>query len=275
MFSQTIIENDAFLDMPLSTQMLYVHLSMNADDYGFVSPKRVMRMVGANEDDLKLLLLKRYLLSFESGVVVIKHWHLNNTIRKDRSIPTTYDKELKTLTNNEYGAYTEIEKVPISVAVVEQATTNYVEKTEADNQPSTNRQPYDNQMSPQKQNRSRIEAEAEAEAEATRAAARQPAVRTKEIDDMFLLWEIEVGYALTARRKMNREYASKIIKEYPPDDIRPMLKVVGLSQDDQYAPRVSDFIQLYRKWDDLKGWVRRKKAAGTPAAAPIKFRSAR
>lgn len=101
----------------------------------------------------------------------------------------------------------------------------------------------------------------------TTDAPKRPPVKTKDIDDLFLLWETEVDYPITSQLKTNRQYASKIIQEFPPGDIRPMLKVVALSQDDQYAPRVSNFIQLYRKWDDLKGWVRRKKAGDTAGKA--------
>ncbi len=107
MFSQSIVEDDVFLDMPMSSQALYFHLCMNADDYGFVSPKRIMRMVGANNDDLQVLIAKRYVLPFDSGVVVIKHWKKSNTIQKDRLTPTTYQQELEQLTFNEWGAYTE------------------------------------------------------------------------------------------------------------------------------------------------------------------------
>lgn len=120
MFSYQIVESDAFLDIPLSSQGLYFHLSMQADDYGFVSPKRVMRMIGANEDDLKVLLSKRFILGFESGVVVLKHWLINNTIRKDRSHDTTYQKEFLTLTTNEFGAYTEIAKISHFVEITTQ-----------------------------------------------------------------------------------------------------------------------------------------------------------
>lgn len=283
MFSVTIIEHDTFLDMPLSTQALYLHLSMNADDYGFVSPRRVMRMVGATEDDLKLLFTKRYILGFESGVVVIKHWHVNNTVRKDRSNPTTYDKELKTLTNNEFGAYTEISRIPevvkkaainsaISQDLDDEYTTKSHEETEADNQVTANGQPNDNQWLPQiRLDKIRVDKNRVLDKSNTRPAEKQPPVKTKEIDDLFSLWEAEVGYTVTARKKMNREYASKIIKEYPAEDVKPMLKVVSLSQDDQYAPRVSDFIQLYRKWDDLKAWVRRKKA-GDATGRPRSFK---
>lgn len=108
MFSKKIIDSDAFLDMPLSTQALYFHLSMRADDDGFVSnPKRIKQMVGASDDDLKLLILKRFILTFDSGVVAIKHWKIHNLIKNDRYVPTTYTEEFKTLTLDSKKAYTE------------------------------------------------------------------------------------------------------------------------------------------------------------------------
>ncbi len=108
MFSKRIIDSDAFLDMPLSTQALYFHLSMRADDDGFVSnPRRIRTMVGASEDDLKLLIAKRFLLTFESGVVVIKHWRIHNYINPDRYTPTTYVEEKATLALDDKKAYTE------------------------------------------------------------------------------------------------------------------------------------------------------------------------
>lgn len=107
MFDKSIIESDAFLDMPLSAQALYIHLSMVADDYGFINaPKRIQRSIGASEDDLKLLIAKHFILTFESGVVCIKHWHINNTVRKDRSKPTLYKEELALLDVKDNGAYT-------------------------------------------------------------------------------------------------------------------------------------------------------------------------
>lgn len=106
MFAKTIIDSDAFLDMPLSTQSLYFHLSMRADDDGFVNnPKKISRMIGCGEDDLKLLIGKRFLLYFESGVVVIKHWLIHNTIRKDRKTPTNYQDEYKQLDEKDNGSY--------------------------------------------------------------------------------------------------------------------------------------------------------------------------
>lgn len=107
MFAKTIIDSDAFLDMPLSTQALYFHLSMRADDDGFInSPKKVQRMVGCGDDDLKLLIAKNFLIPFESGVVVIKHWKIHNYIRNDRYKPTVYKEEKSQLYLKANNAYT-------------------------------------------------------------------------------------------------------------------------------------------------------------------------
>ena len=107
MFAKTIIDSDSFLDMPLSTQALYMHLSMRADDDGFVNnPKRIQRMIGASEDDLRILLGKSFILSFDTGVIVIKHWRINNYLRNDRYKPTVYQDEAQMLTTKENGAYT-------------------------------------------------------------------------------------------------------------------------------------------------------------------------
>lgn len=111
MFSNQIVESDAFLDMAFVTQALYIHLSMNADNDGFVNPKRVIRMIGATENELQILIEKRFILMFESGVVVIKHWWINNTKRLDRHTPTSYQNELKKLCIKENKAYSLITTV--------------------------------------------------------------------------------------------------------------------------------------------------------------------
>ena len=108
MFAKTIVTSDAFLDMPLSARCLYFTLGMLADDDGFVNnPKSIMRQVGACTDDLNLLLLKRFILKFDSGVIVIKHWRIHNYIQKDRYKETKYIDEKATLMLDEKGAYTE------------------------------------------------------------------------------------------------------------------------------------------------------------------------
>ena len=106
MFAKTIIDSDAFLEMPTTSQLLYFHLAMRADDDGFVNkPKSLMRMVGCKDDDLKLLFLKKFLIPFESGVVVIKHWKIHNYIRKDTYTETKYKEEKATLELDENSAY--------------------------------------------------------------------------------------------------------------------------------------------------------------------------
>ncbi len=107
MFAKTIIDSDAFIDMPLSTQVLYFHLSMRADDDGFINnPKKIQRMIGANEDDLKVLVTKKFIIPFESGIVVIKHWKIHNYIRGDRKKETYYPEEMSLLKVEENGSYT-------------------------------------------------------------------------------------------------------------------------------------------------------------------------
>ena len=99
MFSKTIIDSDMFLDMPLSTQALYFHLSMRADDEGFINnPKKIQRMIGASDDDMKVLIAKQFIIPFDSGIVVIKHWRIHNYIQKDRFKPTIYENEKSYIT---------------------------------------------------------------------------------------------------------------------------------------------------------------------------------
>ena len=110
MFAKTIIDSDAFLDMPLSTQALYFHLSMRADDDGFLNnPKKIQRMIGSTDDDLKLLIVKNFIIPFQSGVVVIKHWRIHNYIQKDRYKPTVYQEEMQELGVKDDSAYTSLD----------------------------------------------------------------------------------------------------------------------------------------------------------------------
>jgi len=107
MFSPDIVCSEEFLDMPASSRELYFQLGMRADDDGFIQPKFIMKTVGASDDDLKVLLTKRFLLPFKSGVVVIKHWLIHNMIRADRYKPSRFVDEKKTLFIKENKAYTD------------------------------------------------------------------------------------------------------------------------------------------------------------------------
>ena len=110
MFAKTIIDSDAFMEMPVTARLLYYDLSMRADDDGFInSPKKIQRMIGASDDDLKVLIAKKFIIPFESGVVVIKHWRIHNYIQKDRYKPTVYKEEMAQLEikdNNSYSLET-------------------------------------------------------------------------------------------------------------------------------------------------------------------------
>lgn len=126
MFTQKIVDSDAFLDMPLSTQALYFHLNMHADDDGFVNnPKKIQRVIGASLDDLKLLIAKRFILVFENGVIVIKHWRMHNLLRKDRYNPTQYQDQMERLELKDNGAYTEKSPEPLEIKESESMATTW------------------------------------------------------------------------------------------------------------------------------------------------------
>lgn len=130
MFANKVVDSDMFLEMPLSTQALYFHLSMKSDDDGFVSnPKRILRTIGCCEDDMRILVLKRFIIPFESGIVVIRHWLINNYIRSDRYKPTIYLEEKAMLIKSSNDTY------EFGIPVVDQTDTQYrvVEKREEEN----------------------------------------------------------------------------------------------------------------------------------------------
>lgn len=135
MFCLDIVNSDAFLDMPLSAQALYFHLGMRADDDGFIgNPKSIQRLAGASQDDLMLLITKRFLITFDNGVIAIKHWRMNNYIQKDRKKDTTYTELLNSLEVKENGSYTEKKKMDTFCiqAVSEMDSQNSIDKISID-----------------------------------------------------------------------------------------------------------------------------------------------
>ncbi len=106
MFAKTIIDSDAFLEMPISARLLYYDLAMRADDDGFInSPKKIMKMIGATPDDMSILIVRKFIIPFENGIVVIKHWRIHNYIRKDTYNETPYKEERALLEYDENKAY--------------------------------------------------------------------------------------------------------------------------------------------------------------------------
>ena len=141
MFTMSIVDSDAFLEMPLTTQALYFHLNMRADDDGFIgNPKKIMRIINASEDDLKLLMAKRFILVFENGVIVIKHWRMHNTIKSDRYTPTAYQDELNQLFIKSNKSYTL--EVPTETKCLQNVSSN-------GNEMETRRKQNGNDMEPE------------------------------------------------------------------------------------------------------------------------------
>ena len=142
MFNKAIIDSDIFLDMPLSAQALYFHYAMRADDDGFINnPNRITALINANRNDHDILIVKGFIIPFESGICVIKHWRIHNYLRNDRYKPTAYQTEkdsLQMAKNNEY--------------LPKKTRQKGVENTVGipnDNQMYTNGIPNDNQRSTQ------------------------------------------------------------------------------------------------------------------------------
>ena len=115
MFTKKIVDSDAFLEMPLSSQCLYFHLNMRADDDGFIgNPKSIMRTINASEDDLNILILKRFVLVIDDGVIVIKHWRMHNCIRQNKYTETSYIEHKMKLFLTENGSYSTTHGIPVS-----------------------------------------------------------------------------------------------------------------------------------------------------------------
>ena len=118
MFAKSIVDSDAFLDMPISARLLYYDLGMRADDDGFINaPKKIMRMIGASQDDLNILIARKFVIPFDSGVVVIKAWRINNYLRSDRYNETKYIEEKSMLDIEQNGMYHVKDEVGIPLGI--------------------------------------------------------------------------------------------------------------------------------------------------------------
>ena len=123
MFAKTIIDSDAFLDMPMSARLLYYDLSMRADDDGFVnSPKKIMKTIGATDDDLRILAIRKFIIPFDNGIVVIKHWYIHNYIRKDTYNETPYKEQKELLEFDENKSY-RLKDLPSRPRAVDEPST--------------------------------------------------------------------------------------------------------------------------------------------------------
>lgn len=154
MMSKSIIDTDVFLDMPASTQCLYFHLLLRADDDGFLkNAKTIMRTVGASQDDMKLLIAKQYLILFDSGTIVIKHWRIHNYIKKDRYKPTDCE-EARLIDVNDKGEY-----ILLEPTCIQNGTTTEPTCIQSGTVLEPSRNQVGSKMEPQVRDRVRLEIE--------------------------------------------------------------------------------------------------------------------
>ena len=225
MFSLQIVDSDAFLDMPASSQLLYFHLSMRADDDGFVgNPKRIMRTVGASDDDFKVLLAKRFLLTFESGVVVIKHWRIHNLIRHDRYTETKYVEEKSALTIKENGSYTELHTI---------------------------RQPDGNQLATQvRLGKDRLSS----------AAGASRGFNPLGSEIIKALEEVDPKNKTYYGNTTQRAACDFLIDQYGLEEVIKRIAVLPKTNKLSYFPNITTPVQLKEKWVQLEDAVQRKRS---------------
>src|SRR3990167_5382700 len=229
MLSLKIVDTDAFLDMPLSSQVLYFHLTMRADDDGFVSnPKKIMRMIGSQNDDYKILITKRFIIPFENGVCVIKHWLIHNLIRSDRYITTQWIKEKSQLS-------------------IDPKTKKY-----SLNEGENNVIPNDNQMATQvRLGKVRLGK--------VRDTSEQSS-REKDIVEVIEAFkDINPSYKKYFGNKTQRAATERLIKEHGKVKILSVIEFLLKSNKEKYAPTITTPLQLEDKLGALIAWSEKLK----------------
>ena len=227
MFSLKIVDTDAFLDMPVSAQALYFHLAMRADDDGFVAnPKKIARMLGSQDDDYKVLCAKRFVVPFESGVCVIKHWLIHNLIRGDRYAESQWIKEKSAL-------------------IIDPKTKKYSLNT-GDN----NVIPNGNQMAPQvrlgkvRKGKKILASQSDAELIVS-------------VIDSFN--EINPSYKLWYGNTTQRAAVDRLLVEHGKEHLDKVLALLPKTNSMQFFPTITTPVQLEDKWAALSAAMLRKK----------------
>lgn len=241
MFSMDIVDSDDFLDLPASSQNLYFHLNMRADDDGFITPKKIMRMIGSSDDDYKILVGKRFLIEFENSVCVIKHWLIHNTIRKDRYFKTKYNKEKDSLSEKENKSYTEIDNKKEVVTTL-----------------ATKRQPRRDKDKDKDKEEIKIKIkEKEKEKVKTVEQADKPA---NQINDYIEeLKELNpVAYTKWFKNKTQRENVELLIKRFTINQLRETVSFIKLNENVNFFPSISTPMELVDKLQQVKRFYKTK-----------------
>lgn len=239
MISMKIVDTDAFLDMPLSSQSLYFHLLMRADDDGFVAnPKKIARMLGTSEDDYKVIIAKHFVIPFESGVCVIKHWLIHNLVRADRYTETQWIKEKEML-------------------VVDEQTKKY-----SLNKGRKDVIPNGNHLAPQVRLGKVRLGKVNTGKEAAHSAAGESSQKFTTLGAEVLKSFEEVDaknkqyYGNTTQRKA----ADFLIEEYGLGEVLKRISVLPKTNKMPYFPTITTPVQLRDKWMQLQDAVERKRA---------------
>jgi hypothetical protein len=261
MFSVDIIDSDAFLDMPVSAQALYFHLGMRADDDGFVSnPRRIMRMVGGAEDDIRILLSKSFILSFESGVVVIKHHRMNNNWDRHNCKRTVYLDEFNSLYIKENRAYTKDISQGVSVQSDSRLETvfrreeNRIDKEGETSSPHS-KSNKKKDMSWNKQSDD-IADEIIIDADGDGSLAEQKKPQTRKYPNAMAVYQVfkrELG-RLPANWKQNKhqlQSAENLFEERGIESIVKALRYYKANKDAEFVPLISSPYDLDSKWTKL------------------------
>jgi hypothetical protein len=237
MFSMKIIDTDAFMDMPQSSQLLYFHLAMNADDDGFVSnPKKIMRSIGSSDDDYKVLVAKKFIIPFESGVCVIKHWLIHNLIRSDRYTETQYVREKSKL-----------------------FIDNKTKKYSLNKQNNINVIPNDNQMTPQVSiDKDRLDKDSIS----LPADAGEPKPRKdQEIWDIINLFKsVNPSYERLFSNKTQRASVERLLAKYGVDKLSATISALPEIIIKPYAPQITTPKELEDKLGKLLLFVNQEKS---------------
>lgn len=231
MFSSKIVDSDAFLDMPQTSQNLYFHLAMRADDDGFVgNPKKIIRMLGASDDDYKILIVKRFVIVFKSGVCVIKHWIIHNALRLDRKKDTQYVDEMKSLKIKENKAYTEMSvKCPSNVR--QMSAQSSIDQISID------------KVSVEKN---------------TIPEENQNAVLIGKLIEKFI--EVNPACSKMYGNKTQRQACNDLIETYGFEEVQNcIVNVLPKTNGTEYFPTITTPVQLRDKWVSLKSAVSKKR----------------
>ena len=225
MFSLKVIDTDLFLDMSHSAQLLYFHLVLRADDDGFVgNPKKIQRMIGAQDDDMKVLLGKQFVIPFENGVCVIRHWRVHNLIRQDRYSETEYIEEKEKLQLNN-GKYERKDDVI----------------------------PDGNQTAPQfRLGKDRLGKDRK-ENPATGVAG-------EEIPEVINSFNWNPAYKGWFNNMTQRKAAKRLLELESLSELQNLIKILPGINAQKYAPTVTTPKQLLDKWSSLEAFSKRQKS---------------